>query len=99
MNAQKRYRANKWPPCGTHRAAIILCGVARCQRGRQGARVWFGDWLNRRPTRSESACMSRALARLECSGFVRRMAPRRVRLTARGLNVAQPYLDAMLLVV
>jgi len=92
-NVNMVYRANKSCQSGNQRVAVILCGVARCQQGRQGARVWFADWLNRRPTRSESACLSRALARLECNGLVRRMAPRRVRLTPAGQRIAQPYLE------
>ncbi len=71
----------------------ILCGVAYGQRVDRGARVRFADWIHRRPTRSESACLSRALARLEACGLVRRLPRRRVRLTPAGQTTVQPYLD------
>lgn len=71
----------------------ILCGIAYGQRRDRGTRVWFADWIHRRPTRSESACLSRALARLEACGMVRRLSRRRVRLTPAGQTAVQPYLD------
>jgi hypothetical protein len=71
----------------------ILCGIAYGQRGDRSTRVWFADWIHRRPTRSESACLSRAMSRLEACGLVRRLARRRVRLTRAGQAAVQPYLD------
>jgi hypothetical protein len=76
-------------------ASLILCGIARGQTASRPARVRFAAWLGRRPTRSESACLSRALARLEVRGAIRRVARRRVRLTTRGRDQAEPYLERL----
>ena len=76
-------------------APLILCGIARSQPQGRPARVWFADWLGRRPTRSESACLSRTLSRLIARGAVRRLAGRRERLTAAGRRMAEPYLELL----
>jgi hypothetical protein len=97
-NSGARWCANKMPPF-RHRplrhAPCILCGIARARPRGRPARVWFADWLGRRPTRSESACLSRTLARLEAGGLVRRVASRRVRLTVAGQHQAEPYLEQL----
>ena len=93
-----RWLANKMLPCRyrpLRHAPCILCGIARARPRGRPARVWFADWLGRRPTRSESACLSRTLARLEAGGFVRRVASRRVRLTIVGHRQAEPYLEQL----
>lgn len=74
-------------------APALLCGIATNEHRRRGARIRFADWIHRRPTRSESACLSRALARLEACGMVRRLSRRRVRLTPAGQTAVKPYLD------
>jgi len=76
-------------------APLILAGIARARRQNEPVRVWFADWLGRRPTRSESACLSRTLARLVARGAVRRLVGRRVRLTASGRRMAEPYLELL----
>jgi len=74
---------------------LILCGIARAQPHSRPARVWFADWIGRQPTRSESACLSRTLSRLVARGAVRRLAGGRVRLTAVGRRIAEPYLEML----
>lgn len=76
-------------------APLILCGLAHTRPHDRPVRVWFADWIGRRPTRSESACLSRTLSRLVSGGAVRRLAGRRVRLTAAGRRMAEPYLELL----
>lgn len=70
----------------------ILCGIARCEKGRKGAKLRYADWLHRRPTRSESACLSRTLSRLEINGYVDRLSSKRVRLSQTGRDAVRPDL-------
>ncbi|RIK75834.1 MAG: hypothetical protein DCC68_20545 [Planctomycetota bacterium] len=76
-------------------APCILCWIARTRPRGRPARVWFADWLGRRQTRSESACLSRTLAQLEAGGLVRRVASRRVRLTIAGQRQTETYLEQL----
>jgi DNA-binding HxlR family transcriptional regulator len=76
-------------------ASAILCAIARSRPANRPAQVRFADWLGRQPTRSETACLSRTLASLGARGMLRRVAYRRVRLTATGRAHAEPYLERM----
>ena len=76
-------------------APLILCGIARARPNGKPTRVWFADWLGRPPSRGESAVLSRTLSRLEARGAVRRLAGRRVRMTAEGRRMAEPYLELL----
>jgi hypothetical protein len=57
-----------------------------------GVRIDFGRWLGVPPTRSESACLSRALSGLRDRGLVCRLPCRRVELTAEGRRLAKHLL-------
>src|SRR5690348_8952486 len=79
--------ANKSISCNNRLESLLLRAIAKQLRDterRVAVKVRYADWIERPLSRSRTACLSRALARLEARGFVARLPGRRVRLTNAG---------------
>mgnify|MGYP000558697266 CR=1 FL=1 len=80
-------RANKSIGHNNSLESLLLGAIAKQLRDterRVAVVIRFADWFERPLSRSRTACLSRALARLEARGLVVRLPGRRVRLTNAG---------------
>lgn len=67
--------------------SLLVAAIAKQLRDterRVAVMIRYADWFERPLSRSRTACLSRALARLEARGFVARLPGHRVRLTNAG---------------
>jgi len=67
--------------------SLLLAAIAKQLRDterRVTVMIRYADWCERPLSRSRTACLSRALARLKARGFVARLPRRRRRLTNAG---------------
>lgn len=67
--------------------SLLLHAIAKQLRDterRVAVKIRYADWFELPLNRSRTACLSRALARLEARGLVARLPGRRVRLTDAG---------------
>jgi hypothetical protein len=81
------YRANKSICHKAGLESVLLSAIAKQLRDterRVVVAIRYANWFARPLSRSRTACLSRALARLEARGLVVRLPGRRVRLTNAG---------------
>jgi hypothetical protein len=81
------YRANKSICHKAGLESVLLSAIAKQLRDterRVSVVIRYADWFARPLSRSCTACLSRAIARLEARGLVVRLPGRRVRLTNAG---------------
>ncbi len=80
-------RANKSISRNNSFESLLLRAIAmqlRDTKRRVALKVRYAVWFGRLLSRSRTACLSRALARLEARGFVARLPGQRLRLTNAG---------------